>query len=121
MPVSERNGCRNAGGWERGCWEADAMLNQDRLTIKAAETIQAAAQEAARRGNPAVADLHLLSAVLEQEEPVVVPGLQKVGVNVPRLRQVLDHAPNRPSNTIASASPSLPLDLAQLLERAEPG
>ncbi|MEX2283230.1 MAG: ATP-dependent chaperone ClpB [Gemmatimonadota bacterium] len=95
------------------------MLNQDRLTIKAAETIQAAAQEAARRGNPAVEDLHLLSALLEQEESVVVPVLQKVGVNIARLRQLLAEALKRLPKQSGGSSPSLSRELNQILERAE--
>jgi ATP-dependent Clp protease ATP-binding subunit ClpB len=95
------------------------MLNQDRLTIKAAEAIQAAAQEAARRGNPSIEDLHLLSALLEQEESVVVPVLQKVGVNLPRLRQILGEALNRLPRQTGGSTPSLSRELNQILERAE--
>ena len=47
------------------------VLSGDRLTIKAAEAVQAAAAEAQRRGNPAIEDLHLLSALLAQDETVV--------------------------------------------------
>ena len=95
------------------------MLNQDRLTIKAAETIQAAAQEAARRGNPAIEDLHLLSALLEQEESVVVPVLQKVGVNVSRLKQILAEALNRLPKQSGGSSPTIARELNQILDRAE--
>ena len=95
------------------------MLNQDRLTIKAAETIQAAAQEAARRGNPAIEDLHLLSALLEQEESVVVPVLQKVGVNVTRLKQVLGEALNRLPKQSGGSSPTISRELNQIFDRAE--
>jgi ATP-dependent Clp protease ATP-binding subunit ClpB len=95
------------------------MLNQDRLTIKAAETIQAAAQEAARRGNPAIEDLHLLSALLEQEESVVVPVLQKVGVNVTRLKQILGEALNRLPKQTGGSSPTISRELNQIFDRAE--
>jgi ATP-dependent Clp protease ATP-binding subunit ClpB len=40
-------------------------------------------------GEPAIEDLHLLDALLAQEEGIVVPMLQKVGVNVTRLREEL--------------------------------
>ncbi len=55
------------------------MINFDRLTVKAAEAIQQAANTARQSGNPAIEDLHLLAALLAQEEGVVVPMLQKVG------------------------------------------
>src|SRR5690606_30438664 len=44
--------------------ERCVVLNAERLTVKAAEAIQAAAQDAQRRGNPAIEDLHLLGALL---------------------------------------------------------
>jgi ATP-dependent Clp protease ATP-binding subunit ClpB len=62
------------------------MLNSERLTLKAGEAIQTAASEAQRRGNPSLEDVHLLAALLDQEETVVVPVLQKVGANVARVR-----------------------------------
>ena len=71
------------------------MLNHERLTIKAAEAIQAAAAEAQRRGNPSLEDLHLLGALLDQDETVVVPILQKVGVNIGRLKEGLEKALDR--------------------------
>ena len=95
------------------------MLNPDRLTIKAAEAIQAAAQEAQRRGNPAIEDLHLLNALLAQDETVVVPVLQKVGVNVSRLRELLNEALNRLPRQSAGSAPSVSRELNRILERAE--
>src|SRR5690606_2007654 len=65
------------------------VLNHERLTIKAAEAIQSALQDGMRRGNPSLEDVHLLMALLGQDETVVVPVLQKVGVNVTRLREAL--------------------------------
>ena len=83
------------------------MLSSDRLTIKTAEAIQAAASEAQRRGNPAVEDVHLLSALLSQDETVVVPVLQKVGVNVTRLREELRIALDRLPRQTGGTSPAL--------------
>jgi ATP-dependent Clp protease ATP-binding subunit ClpB len=88
------------------------VLNSERLTIKAAEAIQAAAQDAMRRGNPALEDVHVLMALLSQQETVVVPVLQKVGVNVTRLREavtaVLERLPKQTGG--ASATPSRELN-----------
>ena len=88
------------------------MLSGERLTIKAAEAIQAAAAEAQRRGNPAIEDVHLLHALLQQDETVAIPILQKVGVNVTRLREGLRHALDRlPKQTGGSnATPSRELN-----------
>ena len=40
-----------------------------------------------RNGNPAVYDIHLLSALLDQQESIVVPILQKLGASVTALRE----------------------------------
>jgi ATP-dependent Clp protease ATP-binding subunit ClpB len=72
-----------------------AVLNHERLTLKAGEAIQTAVAEASRRGNPALEDIHLLWALLGQEETVVLPILQKVGVNAARLREALRQALER--------------------------
>ena len=68
------------------------MINLDRLTVKSAEGLQDAANTARQAGNPVVEDLHLLDALLKQEEGIVIPILQKVGVDVARLRAETDAA-----------------------------
>ena len=60
------------------------MINSDRLTVKAAEALNEALAIARRTGNPLVYDAHLLLALLQQEEGIVVPLLQKIGGNVER-------------------------------------
>ncbi|MGH7469135.1 MAG: ATP-dependent chaperone ClpB [Longimicrobiales bacterium] len=94
-------------------------MNAERLTIKAAEALQAAAQEAQRRGNPAIEDLHLLNALLGQDETVVVPVLQKVGVNITRVRELLAEALNRLPKQSGGSSPALSRELNRVLEQAE--
>ena len=58
------------------------MINPDRLTVKATEALNEAVDLARRAGNPLVYDLHLLLALLTQDEGIVVPILQKLGVSV---------------------------------------
>ncbi|MCF6291589.1 MAG: ATP-dependent chaperone ClpB [Desulfobacterales bacterium] len=53
----------------------------DKFTIKSQETIQAAQQLAESRGNQEIRPEHLLAALLEQSEGVVVPALRKMGVD----------------------------------------
>jgi hypothetical protein len=43
------------------------MIRPERLTIKAAESLQQAASEARSRGNPVVNDAHLFLALLDQD------------------------------------------------------
>ena len=58
------------------------MINSEKLTVKAGEALNEAANLARRNGNPVVYDLHLLAALLEQDESIVVPILQKLGASV---------------------------------------
>ncbi|HEX9483921.1 MAG TPA: Clp protease N-terminal domain-containing protein, partial [Gemmatimonadaceae bacterium] len=62
------------------------MINPDKLTVKSAEALNDAMAEARRNGNPLVYDVHLLLALLQQDESIVVPVLQKLGASVAALR-----------------------------------
>ena len=57
----------------------------DRFTIKSQEALQAAQHLAETRGNPEIEPLHLLSALLEQEEGVVPPLLRRLGADLAAL------------------------------------
>jgi ATP-dependent Clp protease ATP-binding subunit ClpB len=97
------------------------MINFDRLTVKAAEALQEAAQRARREGNPAVEDLHLLAALLAQDEGIVAPVLQKVGVNVTGLRAATEEAAGRLPRQSGGAQPTISRELNTVLDRAEEG
>ena len=47
------------------------MLSSERLTVKAAEAINAAIELARKNGNSVIRDLHLLAALLDQSEQFV--------------------------------------------------
>lgn len=94
------------------------MIPADRLTVKAAEALQEAIVRARRAENPAVEDLHLLSALLDQEAGVVVPVLQKVGVEVPSLRRRLQERLER-LPTQSGASPATSRELSRVLDAAD--
>src|SRR5512142_193761 len=107
-----------AAGARQRAWTD--VLNSERLTIKAAEAIQAAANDAQRRGNPTLEDLHLLSALLTQDDTVVVPILEKVGVNIARLQDGLRVGLERlPKQSGGGAAPSMSRELSQVLDLAE--
>jgi ATP-dependent Clp protease ATP-binding subunit ClpB len=95
------------------------MINFDRLTVKAAEAIQQAANAARQAGNPAIEDAHLLAALLAQDEGIVVPVLQKVGVNVARLNSELEAALRRFPTQYGGAQPTISRELNEILDRAE--
>src|SRR5512138_1756714 len=94
------------------------MINADRLTVKSAEALNEAIALARRAGNPLVYDLHLLSALLSQDEGIVVPILQKLGVNVTQLREQVDREMGRfPKQS--NAQPSMSREMNQILDKAE--
>jgi ATP-dependent Clp protease ATP-binding subunit ClpB len=95
------------------------VLNHERLTIKAGEAVQAAAQDATRRGNPALEDVHLLGALLGQEETVVVPVLQKVGANLTRLHEALAAVVDRLPKQTGGSSPTISRELNQIFDASE--
>src|SRR5215467_13905488 len=61
------------------------MIRFDKLTLKGQEALQSAQTHAQENGNPQVTPEHLLFALIEQKEGVVLPILQKLGVNLQSL------------------------------------
>ncbi len=95
------------------------MLNADRLTVKAAEALQAAGAEARRRRNPEVHGVHLLDALLSQEEGIVRPVLQKLEVAPGLIQSRAREAMDRMARVEGGADPTLSRDLRTALEGAE--
>ena len=95
------------------------MLSADRLTVKAGEALQAAAAEARQRGNAEVHGVHLLDALLAQEEGIVVPILQKIEVRVARVREQTGEALSRMACVEGGSDPNLSRDLRKALDAAE--
>lgn len=61
------------------------MINWNKLTIKSSEAIQGAQALAEQLSHQQIEPEHLLTVLLKQEEGIVKPILQKIGVNVPGL------------------------------------
>ncbi len=94
------------------------MINPERLTVKAGEALNEAVTLARRNGNPAVYDIHLLAALLDQEESIVVPILQKLGASVAQLRERVQREMSRYPKQ-SDAQPNLSRELNQVFDRAE--
>ncbi len=94
------------------------MISPDDMTVKAGQTLQAAAERARKAGNPQVEDLHLLAALLEQEGGIVAPVLRKAGARPEGVQEAVREALGRlPTQT--DASPSLSRELGRVLDAAE--
>jgi len=94
------------------------MLSPDRLTVKSADAMNDALAHARRNGNPLVHDAHLLAALIEQDDSIVVPVLQKLGVGVSVLREAVEREIARYPKQ-SEANPSLARELNGVLELAE--
>ena len=94
------------------------MINPDRLTVKSGEALNDAVSLARRAGNPVIYDLHLLLALLGQDEGIVVPVLQKLGVSVASLREQSEREAARYPKQ-SDAQPNLSRELNQVFDRAE--
>ena len=94
------------------------MLSPDRLTVKSQEALTDAITNARRLGNPLVHDTHLLLALIGQDEGIVVPILQKMGVAVPPLREALEREIARYPKQ-SDAQPNLSRELSGVLDAAE--
>src|SRR6184192_1606046 len=96
------------------------MIRPERLTVKAAEALQQAATLARARGNPVINDAHLFLALLAQDDGIVVPLLQKAGLNVTQLQAETEREIERfPKQSGGGAEPTLARELTRVLDRAD--
>ncbi|MES2178741.1 MAG: ATP-dependent chaperone ClpB [Gemmatimonadota bacterium] len=94
------------------------MINPDKLTVKSTEALNDALTDARGRGNPLVYDTHLLLVMLGQEESIVVPALQKLGVNLAAIREALTREIGRYPKQ-SDASPTWSRELTAVFDQAE--
>src|SRR6202048_2626987 len=93
-------------------------IKWDRVTVKSQEAVQAASGHAAENGNPEVLPLHLMAALLEDREGVVIPVLEKVGVPVQELLSGVNAAITKlPKVQGAAQQPGLSQALQKVLEQ----
>src|ERR1051326_880089 len=96
------------------------MINPERLTVKAAEALQQAGALARSRGNPVVNDAHLFQALLAQDDGIVVPLLQKTGLNIAQLKAETERELARfPQQSGTAAEPTLSREVSRVLDRAD--
>src|SRR2546421_11369651 len=54
-------------------------IRWEKLTVKSQEAVQRASELATENGNPELLPIHLLAALLEDKEGIVVPILRRIG------------------------------------------
>ena len=90
----------------------------DKLTLKAQEAVQRAQERAADAGNPQIESLHLLGALLDENEGVVRPLLDAVGVHQAQLRQMVGAELSHLPKASGGAAPQISGELSKVLDAA---
>ncbi len=85
-------------------------MQPDRFTVKSQEAVSAAQRLASEGSNPEVAPPHILLALLEQDEGVVVPVLQRLGVDAQdaraKAKDAIGKLPKLSGNSVPDVRPS---------------
>jgi ATP-dependent Clp protease ATP-binding subunit ClpB len=93
-------------------------IRWERLTVKSQEAVQAAAAFATENGNPEVLPVHMMAALLEDREGVVIPVLEKVGVPVEQMLSGVNTAIHKLPKVQGGAQPGMSAGLNKVLEQA---
>ena len=92
-------------------------IKWDKLTVKSQEAVQTASGFAAANGNPEVLPLHLMAALLEDREGVVIPVLEKVGVPVEQLLSGVNSAIEKLPKVQGGGQPGMSAAMQKVLEQ----
>ena len=90
----------------------------DKFTIKAQEAVQRAVDLAADRGNPQTTPVHLLFALLAEQEGIVRPLLEKIGVDRPHLERIIEAELSHLPKVAGGAQPQPDQELIKVFEIA---
>ena len=95
------------------------MARLDKLTLKATEAMQAAQDSAGKRHHQHIEVEHLLLALVEQTDGVVLPLLKKLGADAGRIKDDLEAALGKLPKVEGLVQTYLSPRLGKLLDRAE--
>jgi ATP-dependent Clp protease ATP-binding subunit ClpB len=96
-------------------------IRWDKFTVKAQEAVQRANELASEHGNPELAPVHLLAALVEDKEGIVAPVLEKIGIGPQAVLSDLYKEIEKLPKVSGSAGPNQPTissQVNQLLEKA---
>src|SRR4051812_2398641 len=95
-------------------------MQLDRFTTKSRQALEAATALAAARNHPEATPEHLLAVLLEQEDGIVVPVLNKLGARPEAIRRDVNAALAKlPTIQGTAAEPTLARELVAVLRAAE--
>src|SRR5436305_1624125 len=90
----------------------------DKLTVKSQEAVQRGQTLASEKGHADMDPLHLLAALIEDQEGVARPILEKIGVNVPQLQRQMIAELDRKPQVSGGSQPNANRQLMTVLEGA---
>jgi ATP-dependent Clp protease ATP-binding subunit ClpB len=95
-------------------------MNFDQLTIKTQQALQEAAMLAQKRQNSELDSSHLLLALINQDDGIITPLLENIGIPVDKIRQAVTHLIEQlPRVSGTSGQPSLSGELNRVLTNAD--
>ncbi|MGA2203099.1 MAG: ATP-dependent chaperone ClpB [Terriglobales bacterium] len=96
-------------------------IRWDKFTVKAQEAVQRANELASEHGNPELAPLHLLAALIEDKEGIVTPVLEKIGIGpqavLSDLYKEIEKLP-KVSGSSGANQPAMSSQVNQVLEKS---
>ncbi|MGB0044716.1 MAG: ATP-dependent chaperone ClpB [Terriglobales bacterium] len=96
-------------------------IRWDKFTVKAQEAVQRANELASEHGNPELAPLHLLAALVEDKEGIVAPVLEKIGIGpqavLSDLYKEIEKLP-KVSGSGGAQQPAMSSQINQVLEKS---
>jgi ATP-dependent Clp protease ATP-binding subunit ClpB len=96
-------------------------IRWDKFTVKAQEAVQRANELASEHGNPEMAPLHLLAALIEDKEGIVTPVLEKIGIGpqavLSDLYKEIEKLP-KVSGSGGAQQPAMSSQINQVLEKS---
>src|ERR1700743_1437355 len=94
-------------------------IRWDKFTLKSQEAIQKASSLANENGQPEVVPMHLLLALIEDKEGIIVPLLQKIGVPADKLLATAQQAiAGMPKVSGSDSEPGLSSSMQKVLNEA---
>ena len=92
----------------------------EKLTVKGQEALQRAQEIAAEQGHQQLVPLHLLKALLDEDQGIVRPLIQKIGANVGQLATMVASEISRlPKVSGSNVQPAAAPATAKVLEKAQ--
>ena len=91
----------------------------DKLTVKAQEAVAAAQSAASEAGHPQVDPLHLLAALLNENDGVIAPLLERIGANRAQLEKIVRAEMGHFAKVSGGDPPQPSRELVRVLEAAQ--